>query len=143
MRSLFGLAPGGVYLATTCYHVRGALLPHPFTLTDGVKARRRSTLCCTFRGLSPPRRYLAPCPMEPGLSSRRKRPAIAQLTLARQCRAITARHKSTNDTRAIISWVLANSSITQVHTALFCSPHKSVHPGVQPLPATVLATESA
>ena len=31
---LFGLAPGGVYLAVACYHPRGALLPHPFTLTD-------------------------------------------------------------------------------------------------------------
>src|SRR6188768_26989 len=30
---------------------------------------RRSTLCCTFRRLAPPRRYLALCPMEPGLSS--------------------------------------------------------------------------
>ena len=30
---LFGLAPSGVYLATECYHRRGALLPHPFTLT--------------------------------------------------------------------------------------------------------------
>ncbi len=30
---LFGLAPGGVYLATACYHPRGALLPHLFTLT--------------------------------------------------------------------------------------------------------------
>ena len=30
---LFGLAPGGVYLAATCYHARGALLPHHFTLT--------------------------------------------------------------------------------------------------------------
>jgi len=30
---------------------------------------RRFTFCCTFRGLTPPRRYLAPCPMEPGLSS--------------------------------------------------------------------------
>ena len=30
---LFGLAPGGVYLAATCYHLRGALLPHHFTLT--------------------------------------------------------------------------------------------------------------
>ena len=31
---LFGLAPGGVYRATECYHRRGALLPHHFTLTD-------------------------------------------------------------------------------------------------------------
>ena len=31
--------------------------------------RRRSTLCCTCRRFTPPRRYLAPCPMKPGLSS--------------------------------------------------------------------------
>ena len=30
---LFDLAPDGVYLATHCYQLRGALLPHPFTLT--------------------------------------------------------------------------------------------------------------
>ena len=30
---------------------------------------RRSALCCTFRRLAPPRSYLAPYPMEPGLSS--------------------------------------------------------------------------
>jgi hypothetical protein len=30
---------------------------------------RRFILCCTFRRLTPPRRYLALCPMEPGLSS--------------------------------------------------------------------------
>ena len=29
-----------------------------------------SALCCTFRRLTPPRHYLASCPMEPGLSSR-------------------------------------------------------------------------
>jgi len=29
----------------------------------------RYTFCCTFRGLTPPRGYLAPCPVEPGLSS--------------------------------------------------------------------------
>jgi len=31
----------------------------------------RYILCCTCRRLSPPRCYLALCPMEPGLSSRR------------------------------------------------------------------------
>lgn len=31
--SLFGLAPSGVYHATHCCQARGALLPHPFTLT--------------------------------------------------------------------------------------------------------------
>ncbi len=30
---------------------------------------RRFALCCTCRELALPRRYLAPCPMEPGLSS--------------------------------------------------------------------------
>jgi hypothetical protein len=30
---------------------------------------RRFAFCCTFRGLAPPRRYLAPHPPEPGLSS--------------------------------------------------------------------------
>ena len=30
---LFGLATSGVYPAVKCYHPRGALLPHPFTLT--------------------------------------------------------------------------------------------------------------
>jgi hypothetical protein len=34
-----------------------------------LRALRRSILCCTFRGLTPPRNYLAPCPLEPGLSS--------------------------------------------------------------------------
>ena len=66
--SLFGLAPSGVYLATHCYQPCGALLPHPFTLT-GPERLRRFTLCCTFRRLTPPRRYLALCPVEPGLSS--------------------------------------------------------------------------
>ena len=31
--ALLGLAPGGVYLRQCCYQHRGALLPHPFTLT--------------------------------------------------------------------------------------------------------------
>ena len=30
---LFGLAPGGVCRAASCYQLRGALLPHLFTLT--------------------------------------------------------------------------------------------------------------
>jgi len=32
-RDLFGLAPGGVYLATLIAQGTGELLPHPFTLT--------------------------------------------------------------------------------------------------------------
>lgn len=73
--SLFGLAPGGVCRAVTYYYARGALLPHPFALTLLLRTLthryvRRFTFCCTFRRLAPPRRYLAPYPAEPGLSSR-------------------------------------------------------------------------
>ena len=53
------------------YHERGALLPHHFTLTCHQPRLRsgRYIFCGTFRRLTPPRGYLAPCPMEPGLSS--------------------------------------------------------------------------
>ncbi len=61
-------------------HVRyrpcGGLLPHPFTLTASLR-RRRFAFCCTVRcvKLAPhaPRRYLATCPVEPGLSSELRR----------------------------------------------------------------------
>jgi hypothetical protein len=33
IEGLFGLAPSGVYHAAACCQLRGALLPHPFTLT--------------------------------------------------------------------------------------------------------------
>ena len=36
IRSLFGLAPSGVYLADAVASKRGALLPHPFTLASTV-----------------------------------------------------------------------------------------------------------
>ena len=42
--SLFGLAPSGVYRAAECYHRRGALLPHLFTLTTPA-LRQRSAVC--------------------------------------------------------------------------------------------------
>ena len=74
--SLFGLASSGVYRAVGGCPRRGALLPHLFTLTAG--SRRRSVFCGTFRRLAPPRRYLAPCPAKPGLSS------AAPTTSARQ-----------------------------------------------------------
>ena len=37
---------------------------HPYPTEVG-----RYPFCCTFRRLTPPRCYLAPCPVEPGLSS--------------------------------------------------------------------------
>jgi len=51
--------------------VRGALLPHPFTLACALAGHRRSALCCTGRQLALPRSCLALCPVEPGLSSMR------------------------------------------------------------------------
>jgi len=41
---------------------------HPYR-SDSCKPDRRYIFCCTFRRLTPPRGYLAPCPVEPGLSS--------------------------------------------------------------------------
>ena len=60
---------------------RAALAPHavrsyrtisplPRASEDAV---RRFAFCCTSRRLAPPRRYLAPCPVEPGLSSASRR----------------------------------------------------------------------
>ena len=49
----------------------GELLPHLFTLarTRRRAGRWRSGFCGTFRGVTPPGRYPASCPVEPGLSS--------------------------------------------------------------------------
>ena len=44
-------------------------LTAPFHPYRRPKSRRRYIFCGTFRRLSPPRRYLALCPVEPGLSS--------------------------------------------------------------------------
>src|SRR5581483_1175086 len=66
---LFGLAPGGVCHATTVTSraVRSYRTISP--LPARLRGRRRYVFCGTFRRLAPPRRYLAPCPAEPGLSS--------------------------------------------------------------------------
>ncbi len=88
--SLFGLAPGGVYLADRVASTAGALLPHRFTLTthalghDAHRAVRRFAFCCTGPSLTAGRRYRPPCPAEPGLSSRRpavRRPLEPQATV--------------------------------------------------------------
>ncbi len=72
MVPLFGLAPGGVFPATdvTTRAVRSyrTISPLP-ALPDLPETLRRYVFCGTFRELAPPRRYLAPCPVEPGLSS--------------------------------------------------------------------------
>ena len=41
-------------------------------LPGAVADARRYIFCGTFRRLAPPRYYLAPCPQEPGLSSRHR-----------------------------------------------------------------------
>jgi len=55
--SLFGLAPDGVYPATAV------------TSSAAKRVGGRYIFCGTFHRLSPPRRYLASRPAEPGLSS--------------------------------------------------------------------------
>ena len=56
-----------------CCQPCGGLLPHRFTLACAsvFRSHRRSVLCCTVRRhlAVSPRRYLAVCPLEPGLSS--------------------------------------------------------------------------
>src|SRR6185369_637018 len=53
----------------------------------------RFTFCCTFRGLTPPRRYLAPCPGSPDFPPR-LRAAIAWPTPAAMVESIAVRRKS-------------------------------------------------
>jgi len=45
-----------------CYQERGALLPHPFTLTSAAVSggERRFAFCCTFPGVAPAGCYPAP-----------------------------------------------------------------------------------
>ena len=83
------LLPVG-FAVPVCCQTRGALLPHHFTLATRPARlsanwttwpdfhpasdpwnRSAVSFCCTFRQLAPPRHYLAPCPVEPGLSSAR------------------------------------------------------------------------
>ena len=69
MVPLFGLAPGGVCRAGLLPDSRCALTApfHPCLIP--LRGHRRFAFCCAVRRLAPPRRYLAPCPSEPGLSS--------------------------------------------------------------------------
>jgi len=69
-----GLAKPASHLAA------GGLLHHRFSLT--FRLRGGSFLFCgAFRRVAPPGRYPAPCPLESGLSSRRKRPATTRMTI--------------------------------------------------------------
>ena len=69
---LFGLAPGGVCIASPVTRGTGALLPHRFTLTrkqTNPFDSGRYTFCCTFLRVTATPRYGAPCPVVFGLSS--------------------------------------------------------------------------
>jgi len=64
---LFGLAPGGVCPAAGI--AAGAVRSYrTFSPLPRPRARR-CIFCGTFHRLAPSRRYLAPCPVKPGLSS--------------------------------------------------------------------------
>jgi hypothetical protein len=56
-----------------CYQETGGLLLHLFTLVLSASRRtERYIFCGTFRRITPPSCYEAPCPMEFGLSSPRQ-----------------------------------------------------------------------
>src|SRR3546814_12169063 len=74
MRSLFGLSPGGVCRAGLLPGSRCALTAPFHPCHAPRRTVRRFAFCCTFRRPAPPRRYLAPCPVEPGLPSAPFRP---------------------------------------------------------------------
>src|SRR5437588_10764989 len=65
-RCLFGLAPTGGYRATPV--ARRAVGSYP-TVSPLPLDKGRSVFCGPFRRLAAPRRYLAVCPLELGLSS--------------------------------------------------------------------------
>ena len=68
---------------------------------------RRYIFCGTFHGLTPPRRYLAPCPKEPGLSSASFwRTAIVWPTPALSGANTTA--KRTRQERPVLTDLLTN-----------------------------------
>ncbi len=56
MRFLFGLAPGGVYLALSV----AVQAVRSYRTISPLPVSWRYLLCCTIRGLTSPRRYLAP-----------------------------------------------------------------------------------
>src|SRR5687768_4648278 len=85
-RRLFGLAPtGGCRAAAVASGAVGSY-PTVSPLPDCPLARAggRSALCCPVRRLSAPRRYLAVCPAELGLSSRQPCGHPATITLGQQ-----------------------------------------------------------
>ena len=106
-RSLFHLAPDGVWLATVSPQRWWALTPpfHPYLRRlRRVFRRWRFPFCATFRRLSPPGVSPASCPSVSGLSSSRER-----LAVTRPARSIVAvflrrsrKRSRTLDTRCVL-----------------------------------------
>ena len=69
-------------------------LTAPFHPCQRIAALRRCVFCGTFRRLTPPRRYLASRPPEPGLSSSACAPAVARPTPMRILREIGRTHRA-------------------------------------------------
>ncbi len=83
------------------------LSPLPLLL----RVLRRSTLCCTFRRLAPPRRYLALCPMEPGLSSPMHQATLKRVFLVNTGATVgpTPRPHITRRNPQVQAWILSKS----------------------------------
>ncbi len=94
--------------------VRGALLPHPFTLACALAGHRRSALCCTGRQLTLPRSYLALCPAEPGLSSMRLRATRLSGRLRGQEYRSERRGVRNERKAATRAFALSHSSLTSI-----------------------------
>ena len=82
LAAYLALLPLGFAVPLMLPPARWALTPpfHP-CLCAGEPGHRRFVLCCTFRrSNASPRRYLAACPVEPGLSSSALAPATIRPT---------------------------------------------------------------
>ena len=95
-------------------------LPRPVSRT------RRYIFCGTFRGLAPPRRYLAPCSQEPGLSSRRRRFTPPRQAIARPTPATTITRPGAG---VQCCWASATVQLSPVTFTNYFSTH-----GISPAP---------
>jgi len=84
---MMGLKGWSRHISRVLFRLRGGSHSSRPAITSHLtnQGHRRSSLCCTCRRLAPPRRYLAPCSMEPGLSSplsvsRRTSTSVSQRT---------------------------------------------------------------
>src|SRR3989442_1529757 len=118
-RCLFGLAPTGGYRATPV--ARRAVGSYP-TVSPLPLNKGRSVFCGPFRRLTAPRRYLAVCPMELGLSSARhsdRRTATITPYRHPEWRAEESPSSDRKSTRL-------NSSHVRISYAVFCLKKKKV-----------------